>query len=479
MILRNAVKKHICVLGLAAAMILSAAIPAGAASVSDFGDVSSGAWYYDAVAFVTEKGLFNGVSDTVFKPNGTMTRGMFITVLGRFANVDPEGWKAGTVNTDAVNIRSGPGESYDVIDSANRNDIVALKGGSSGWYKVSCKGQTGYIMAEYVTPQYHSFNDVDYSAYYAGYAIWGYEAGIVSGMGSADIFAPNAKVTREQICKLLNGYAAYAGYSFTDTGSPVTFTDQDSISTWAVDDVAAMQRAGIVVGETTDAGSIFRPGSSATRAETAIIFQRLSEAINHGHAGTEPEATPEPTPEPTPTAGPDPEADPGDVAGDYTAPSSAYGESLGDQQLAEVKQAVKSFLDNYYDPAGTDYDNVKAAHDYLVDTVSYQGDPYLNESWTAWGALVYHEATCAGYARAFKALCDGMGIECIRVESNNSEHEWNEVKVDGEWYIVDVQYSDLSIPYRYFLCSDEKYAADGRTLWDTSSVPPCPRNYGE
>ena len=267
---------------LAAVMTIALALPAGAASISDFGDVSSGAWYYDAVSYVTGRGLFNGTSDTTFTPNGTMTRGMFITVLGRYAGVDPAAWRAGTVNDSNVNFRSGAGMNYSVLDTLDYGDSVTIEGRSGDWYKVSHGGQTGYMMAQYITPRYHRFTDVDYGSYYAGYAIWGYEAGIVNGMGSTDVFAPTQNVTREQICKLLYGYALYAGVSLSGGGSSVTFSDQGNISSWALEGVSAMQQAGIVQGEEKNGGYVFRPRSSATRAEAATIFQRFSNVSSGG-----------------------------------------------------------------------------------------------------------------------------------------------------------------------------------------------------
>ena len=267
---------------LAAALLLTAAVPALAVSVSDFKDVSQGAWYYDAVSFVTARGLFNGTSATAFTPNGTMTRGMFITVLGRYAGVDPEAWCAGTVTGAGVALRSGAGTSYSPVATLSKNTSVTIAGKSGDWYYVKTGGMTGYVSASYIQPKYHRFNDVDYGAYYAGYAIWGFEKGIVNGMGSADVFAPGSNVTREQICKLLKGYADTAGLTLSGSGAAVTFTDAASISSWAKAGVSAMQSAGVVMGEVSGSGYRFRPGSNATRAEAATIFQRFAGATGGG-----------------------------------------------------------------------------------------------------------------------------------------------------------------------------------------------------
>ena len=63
-----------------------------AAPVGQYEDVSEDAWYADAVKFVTERGLMNGVSETAFAPDGTTSRAMIVTILYRAAG-SPEAAK--------------------------------------------------------------------------------------------------------------------------------------------------------------------------------------------------------------------------------------------------------------------------------------------------------------------------------------------------------------------------------------------------
>lgn len=301
------IKRTALALALLAVIAASFALTASAASVSDFTDVKSGAWYYDAVSYVASRGLFSGTTTTTFTPNGVMTRGMFITVLGRYAGVNPADWCAGTVKGSGVNVRSGPGTSYSRVTALSNGTAVTLLGKSGGWYKIRYGSQTGYIYGDYVSPKYHSFSDVSYGDYYAGYVIWGYEKGIAAGV-SATQFAPNQNVTREQMCRLLSGYVNYAGISFSGSAS-VSFTDEGSISSWAKDGVAAMARAEIIVGEKDGSGYRFRPQDSATRAQAASIFQRLSK-LGTSSGGETPTAPPSPsggstTPAPLPTGSTD------------------------------------------------------------------------------------------------------------------------------------------------------------------------------
>ena len=55
-----------------------------------FTDVADDAWFRDAVDYVWEEGLFSGTSETRFSPDSGMTRGMFVTVLGKKSGIAPE-----------------------------------------------------------------------------------------------------------------------------------------------------------------------------------------------------------------------------------------------------------------------------------------------------------------------------------------------------------------------------------------------------
>ena len=166
--------------------------------------------------------------------------------------------------------------------------------------------------------------------------------------------------------------------------------------------------------------------------------------------------------------------------GNYS-PGSVYGPSLSQAELNQVREKVQEFKDHYIDDTMTDYMKVKMAHDYLASVCSYAPSWALNRANTAWGALVYGEAQCSGYARAMKALCDGIGIGCYYVHadanSSNPSHQWNEVCVNGKWYIIDVQCNDSSGFYAVFLVSDDTFARQFGTSWDRNSVPPCPEDY--
>lgn len=181
-----------------------------------FVDVKEGSWYYDAVQYVRANGFFNGTSETTFTPNGTLTRGMFVTVLGRMAGVK-------------------------AADYA---------------------GATG-------------FSDVHEDSYCAPFVKWAVQYGITTGTGNGK-FSPNEPVTREQMAAFLVRYFEAFGVSY-ETGANVAAQPADlaSTSSWARDAVSKLWKQGLLNGD----GTNFDPKSGATRAETAMVCMRLDRAV--------------------------------------------------------------------------------------------------------------------------------------------------------------------------------------------------------
>ncbi len=112
---------------------------------SQFADIESH-WAKKDIEFVVNRGLLGGTSANTFSPNITMTRGMFVTSLGRLANADTSNYKNS------------------------------------------------------------SFNDVKNDAYYMGYIEWASKNKIINGVSSGK-FAPNQPITREQMATIMQNYA--------------------------------------------------------------------------------------------------------------------------------------------------------------------------------------------------------------------------------------------------------------------------------
>lgn len=256
-----------------------------------FKDVKESSWYADSVAFAYTKGLFNGTTTTEFSPNAKMNRGMFVTVLGRFAGQKNtlEGFTKyliGYSNGSAINIRSAASTSSSVvgsIPSAGKFVTVCGSGKDSAgdtWYKIIYDGTTGYVKKSYngkdlILAYDGGFTDVA-GQYFYGYTQWAYMNGLVNGTSSTK-FSPNAAISRQDICVIMYNYLTkYLGMSIS-SGSK-TFSDDSSIGSYAKTAVHAMSNIGIVNGYTD--GS-FGPKKSATRAEVATMFMRLYAYLNN------------------------------------------------------------------------------------------------------------------------------------------------------------------------------------------------------
>ena len=167
--------------------VLSSGLFSSAASGENFfEDVSPNAWYAESVQYMQDHGLMNGVGDNRFDPDGTVTRGMLVTILYRLENTDEE---------------------------------------------------TGSV----------SFDDVSAGSYYAKPIAWAANHGIVSGY-SQSRFGPNDNVTREQLATILYRYSTFKGYDVTKESTLSSYTDSGAISSYALRAMRWAEAAGIING---------------------------------------------------------------------------------------------------------------------------------------------------------------------------------------------------------------------------------------
>ncbi|MDR0839654.1 MAG: S-layer homology domain-containing protein [Oscillospiraceae bacterium] len=180
-----------------------------------FTDVKVKDWFYSAVNYAYANGLFSGTSATTFSPQQPMTRGMFVTVLGRLAGIDGEAFT--TQSADA-------------------------------------------------------FPDVDAAQYYAPYVAWASANGIVLGYDDGT-FKPNLSVTREQMAAVMYRYAYWRKEDLTVTpGAGQTFPDFPKISSYAL---VPMQWA-VDKGVLTGSDGKLLPQDTATRAQVAQIVKNFT-----------------------------------------------------------------------------------------------------------------------------------------------------------------------------------------------------------
>ena len=218
-------KKRLLALMLAFMMIMSNSVSVFADDVETmpqplpFNDVAETAWYYPHVRAVWENNLFNGTSPTTFHPQGTMTRAMFVQFLA---------------NIDSVDLTTYRTIAPIFEDSTN----------STAWYYAAVQ--------------------------------WAAEHGITHTL-NPNTFEPNRAITREEMSVMLYNYIAIMDIDFSQPQNELPqFTDQASISEWAVYAVRAIQAAGIITGYP---GGSFQPNNQSTRAEVATIFARYLEVL--------------------------------------------------------------------------------------------------------------------------------------------------------------------------------------------------------
>lgn len=104
-----------------------------------------------------------------------------------------------------------------------------------------------------------------------------------------------------------------------------------------------------------------------------------------------------------------------------------------------------------WDNSDTSYEAVRSLHDWLCAHVNYESMPDSADTMPrvcgAVGALVDGRANCQGYSDAFRLLGSLVGLE-VRKQSGTDEtgggHDWNVVKLNGEWLIVDVTHDDVN-----------------------------------
>lgn len=140
-------------------------------------------------------------------------------------------------------------------------------------------------------------------------------------------------------------------------------------------------------------------------------------------------------------------------------------DAAADRALSQIQgvrgEAEKALLLHDWLVLNCDY-NRPAAHAIWKGTWNEFHETTDNPlMWTAYGALVNGDPVCQGYALAYKHLLSLAGIDSIYLSSSAMNHGWNAVKIDGEWYHVDVTWDDPTpgtegrCTYTYFLMSDD------------------------
>ena len=142
-------------------------------------------------------------------------------------------------------------------------------------------------------------------------------------------------------------------------------------------------------------------------------------------------------------------------------------------QILETNAAIDKKVDEIVSGVSaemSDLEKVLYVHDWLClnaeyDTVRLNNGTIPRTSYDVRGMFLYGIGVCQSYTWCFDYVMDRFGIPCINVTSDPMNHTWNQVKVGGYWYNMDITWDDsmdgkLGIArHYYFLCSDSAFNA--------------------
>ncbi len=186
-------------------------------NVKNFKDIS-GHGAMQEIDFVTERELFVGTAPNVFSPDRSMTRAMFVSVLGRLYEA-----------------------SFGAIKESTSNP----------------------------------FTDTVHDSWYIKYVKWAYENGIISGVGGGK-FEPGRAITMEEMAVVLDKYLKFTKFATPAKQQYITFEDEENIAEWAKASVQSMQKLGIIGGMENNT---FNPKGIATRAQAATVIYKMINSV--------------------------------------------------------------------------------------------------------------------------------------------------------------------------------------------------------
>jgi len=179
-----------------------------------FPDADTKAWYHDGVHFCVDKGIMGGYDNGKFGPTDTLSRAMVVQML--------------------YNMEAKP--------------------------TVSAKAD---------------FSDVEEGRWYSDAVAWAETNGIAGGYGQGK-FGPEDPITREQLAKILYGYAKYKGYNTTSKEELDSFKDVNETSSWAIEELKWAKGVRLIGGK---GSGVLDPRGNASRAEAATMFKNFCEYL--------------------------------------------------------------------------------------------------------------------------------------------------------------------------------------------------------
>ena len=157
----------------------------------------------------------------------------------------------------------------------------------------------------------------------------------------------------------------------------------------------------------------------------------------------------------------------------YPAYSSSNNYSELTKSYSNVTEddinTINSILNSIIKPGMTETEKIRTVHNWIVCNTTYNDNYYdRGDSFNHVSNLLNNKTgVCQGYSVTFYIFMKQMGIPCTLVmgKTDNVSHAWNAVKLDGNWYYIDVTWDDPvvngtsnypggdNISYEYLLCT--------------------------
>ena len=163
-----------------------------------------------------------------------------------------------------------------------------------------------------------------------------------------------------------------------------------------------------------------------------------------------------------------------------------YGEnadiSAYQRRVDETKAAINALVEKT--KGMSDFEKALYVHDYIVLNCEYDHDllnlinadgtldgEIYSERYTEYSVLVNGTGICGSYALAYRAVMNACGLDCLFLSSDEMNHGWNLLKLDGKWYHVDCCWDDPtpdqfgSARREYFLRTDDEIMQLNHYSW--------------
>ena len=180
-----------------------------------FWDVPDSHWAAQYIWKLAEQGVVNGVETHLFAPGDTVTRGAFVTILGRLSGADPESWSAEPFPDVAAGDWYGPYVAW----AADRQIVNGFEDGSFRPKDAISREQMAVMMLRYIrsrgvalslTAQDPFADEADVSAWALEAVNTLRDAGLMNGRGEGR-FEPSGTATRAEICAVVCRLADLTG----------------------------------------------------------------------------------------------------------------------------------------------------------------------------------------------------------------------------------------------------------------------------